>query len=239
MSANPFPEHLRGEYDARLVDVLERQKKARQLQNALEQAHLWAPPRSILDVGCGTGLILANLSDTKTRVGCDVRGELFVRTDGIAFVQARANQPPFQHARFDLVLCMAMIEELADWRSALAAMAECVAQGGVLYVTFTNGRLLTRVYSLLERFGIYTSAAAWHYARKSLDFPLAGAPRGFDLHPLQDWQFVNVTPHLARAVMPSLRRLPVGIVAKAPSLLAPSFGYAWRKPILGTQVGRK
>lgn len=233
MSANPFPEHLRGEYDDQLFDLPERRKKARQLQTAFDQAQLWQPPRSILDVGCGTGLILANLDGGMKRVGCDVRGELFVPSATVAFVQAQANQLPFRRQSFDLVLCMAVIEELENWRAALEVLTECVAEGGVLYVTFTNGRWLTRIYALEELLGFRRNAVAWHYARNSLDYPLGRAKQGFDLNALKGWRCVDVTPYLARASMPVLRALPLEVVTKLVSWAAPSLGFAWRKPILG------
>lgn len=238
MPVSPFPEHLRAEYDAQLFNVGTRQQKARQLQSALQQAKMWHSPRRILDVGCGTGLILANLNGSVShKVGCDVRRELFVPTANVSYAQARANDLPFRPMTFDLVICLAVIEEIEDWLGALQAMAQCVAEGGVLYITMTNGRRLAQWYRLGNLFGIRVSDAAWHYVRSSVRFSFERVQHGFDLGALEGWEYTNMTPYLGRTVYPVLRMLPLGVAAVLLDAAAPSLAYAWRKPVALTQHG--
>ena len=129
--------------------------------------------------------------------------------------------------------CLAVIEELEDWRGTMEAMAECVAGGGVLYVTMSNGRWLTRAYEAAERMGKSVRASSWHYARASLKFPLEQAADGFGLRALEDWHFVDVTPYLARAAYGTLRGLPMSVTSRMVSVVSPSFAFAWQRLLNG------
>lgn len=234
MSTNPFPEELRGEYDAQLLNAQERGKKARQLREALGRAGLWKAPHEILDVGCGTGLILAKLdAEVTRRVGCDLRANLFLpeaRAAGVEFVRTNMSRLPFPADSFDMVLCMAVIEEPEDWRGALEEMARVVSPGGVLYVTFTNGKSMMTVYKLKEWLGRAVGEASWRYARASLRFTTAKPQSGYGLKALKSWRFVDVTPHLMAAAYPATRYAPSWARETVGRVAAPSFAFAWQRP---------
>ena len=229
-----FQDSWRAEYQEHLLDPQERRDKARQLRDALDASRLWNVPAKILDVGCGSALTLAALdAPAVLRIGCDIRRELFLRAKvvhtQIEFVQADVSRLPFRHGEFDLVICLAVIEEVRDWRSMLQAMAQCVAPGGVLYVTMTNGKTLARLYTGVEKIGIRVRNGSRFYAQSSLRF--VGSPGdGFGITGVRGWQFVNVTPHLIRANLPFLRVIPLSILTRIFTLFAPSFGFAWRRP---------
>ena len=229
-----IPDELRAEYDQRVLDVKQRIAKAEQLRRALGRAGLWLAPAKILDVGCGSALILDALdAPNALKFGCDIRVGPFLHSNvdraQVIFVQGDARRLPFRECVFDLVVCLAVIEELAEWRESLEAMARCVAPGGVLYVTMTNGKTLTRWYSFANNVGIRVHAGWWFYAKSSLR--LLGLPaRGFGLDVFQGWRYVNVTPHLARATLPISCAVPVPLLAWLLKWIAPSFAYAWQRP---------
>lgn len=227
-----FPEALRVEYDGHVVDAPERAAKAAQLRWALQAAGVWNAPRTILDVGCGAGLLLAALEAPGAfKIGCDVRAELYqqIKSD-IQFVQASAETLPFAWEVFDLVFCVAVIEELSDWRGVLQYMARCVRRGGVLYVTFTNGPWLLRVYALVRRLGLRVPPSWQRYAEMSVRFARESPHDGMGVFALRGWRFVDVTPYLAQAHWRVLRILPRAFLSWLTRRFAPSFGYAWQKP---------
>lgn len=234
MAGSLFPEDLRNEYDVRVLDVEQRSDKARQLRDALESARLWQSPKNILDVGCGSALLLNALAaPNSNKVGCDFRIEPFLRAgldrSRVTFVQADADRLPFRKKAFDLVICLAVIEEIMDWRMAIQAMAECVSPGGVLYVTMTNGKTLSPFYSVLTKLGLRVETSWWHYAQSSLRFTAWSPADGFGIAALSGWRYVNVTPYLARASLPVMRALPLAVLSALVKYGASSFGHAWLK----------
>jgi ubiquinone/menaquinone biosynthesis C-methylase UbiE len=229
-------EILRHEYDPEVLDCAQRTQRAQRLYAALCAAGLWRPQARLLDVGCGSGLLLAALGgDTRQRIGCDVRQSLYVHTREqvgcVLFTQADAICLPFPDGTFDLVTCLAVIEELTDWRGALQEMARCVAPGGVLYVTVTNGRLLTPLYTWVERLGVHVRASAWAYSVSSLRLTEAEPEAGFSVPALATWRYIHLTPYLARSQWAWLRLLPWPYLNWCMHYFAPSLGFAWQRPI--------
>jgi SAM-dependent methyltransferase len=230
-----FPDALRSGYDPQVLDIRARTRRAARLHAALCAAGLWPAGARILDVGCGAGLLLGALGyDTRLRVGCDLRRTLYLQAQEqagrVLFIQCEAIHLPFPAAWFDLVTCLAVIEEFADWPAAVEEMARCVAPGGILYVTVTNGRLLVPLYRVAERAGTRIRADWWAYARASLGLMNAGPERGLGVRALAGWRYVHLTPYLARGQWPWLRSLPLSWLDRALSRLAPSFGFAWQRP---------
>ena len=230
-----FHDALRPEYDPQVLDAERRAKLARRLHRALCAAGLWPRRGRLLDVGAGSGLLLASLGDgVSLRVGCDLRRELFLhawpRAHPFPFVQADGSRLPFSGGYFHLVTCRAVIEEFPDWRAALTEMARCVAPGGVLYVTITNGKLLLPLYTLARKIGVRIPASWQTYARNSAPLSREHPERGFDLPALRGWAYIHLTPHLMRSAWPFLRFAPFPLLNGAARLLSPTFGYAWRRP---------
>jgi ubiquinone/menaquinone biosynthesis C-methylase UbiE len=234
MSANQFDRGLRAEYDPYLFDVVERRKKAQQLQAALKAAQRWQPPQSILDVGCGTGLIPANLdAPNALKVGCDIRSELYLKNDtdrAIAFAQANCARLPFVGKRFELVTCLAVIGEFPDWRAAVTEMARCVAPGGCLYITVANSPALLKKYALEEKLGRAVRLSSKSYANACLPMFEQDPARGWELPALAGWDYIDVTPYLARAAAPALAVVPIGITSRLMHYAAPSLGHLWKRP---------
>jgi SAM-dependent methyltransferase len=79
-------------------------------------------PRSILEVGCGTGTFLRSLSGWTGRlVGVD-NDETYVdalKAQGFNARKGTAEQLPFDDAEFDVVVSSYTAHHLADWSSAL------------------------------------------------------------------------------------------------------------------------
>ena len=83
-----------------------------------EQARL-AQAKAILDVGCGTGVITGELTQSPARVvGLDIDRVMlsFARRqeDGITFTQGDAHALPFTDGSFDVVVCHYLLLWLDD-----------------------------------------------------------------------------------------------------------------------------
>jgi SAM-dependent methyltransferase len=238
--APSFPDALRSEYDPEVLDVGERTKRAARLHAALSAVGLWPGGVRILDMGCGSGLLLNALgTETRQRVGCDARRSLYLQVreqaGSILFTQCEGHRLPFRNGCFDLVTCLAVIGELPDWQSAVEEMARCVAPGGVLYITVANGRFLLLLYSVAERFGRRIRVSWREYARASLPMTERAPEQGLGVDALAGWRYVHLTPHLARSQWPWLRLVPLSLLDWLVSRVAPSFGFAWQRPRMSSR----
>jgi 2-polyprenyl-3-methyl-5-hydroxy-6-metoxy-1,4-benzoquinol methylase len=104
--------------------VEESADKTQEILRALDRNHL--VPRTICDIGCGAGAVLADLQRALPQ-SCQLAG-YDVSPQAIELAQGRANErlhyflgafPPSDAARFDLLLVLDVIEHLEDYFSFL------------------------------------------------------------------------------------------------------------------------
>jgi ubiquinone/menaquinone biosynthesis C-methylase UbiE len=98
---------------------------AHESRTAWIRQHLPKEVRSILDVGCGNGLVTNRLLDLcPTVVGCDLAAEP-IKQLACEAIRADATALPFPDRSFDLVMSLEMLEHLPDElrASALGEMA--------------------------------------------------------------------------------------------------------------------
>ncbi|WP_428263011.1 class I SAM-dependent methyltransferase [Haliangium sp.] len=97
--------------------------------------------RRVLEVGCGTGLILARVGTFAAEaVGVDLsRGMLTrARERGLTVVQGSATALPFADACFDVTCSFKVLPHVPDIRAALAEMARVTRPGGHVLAEFYN-----------------------------------------------------------------------------------------------------
>ncbi|MDQ2701031.1 MAG: class I SAM-dependent methyltransferase [Actinomycetota bacterium] len=106
------------------------------------------PSGSVLDVGCGTGVVATRLADA----GYDVTGvdpsagmlEHLRENDArVTAVQGSATELPFEDSGFDLTMCVAVMHHIADPHAVHAALGEMVRvtrPGGLILVWDHNPR---------------------------------------------------------------------------------------------------
>ncbi len=130
-----------GFYDLPLVQRL----VYRPVQDAVVAALRTTPPRRILDVGCGTGLLATRLSrefDGATLVGCDFSHGMLVHARGhgapVAWVQGDAQRLPFRDASVDAIVSTEAFHWFPDQRRALAEFIRVLVPGGRLLVALVN-----------------------------------------------------------------------------------------------------
>ncbi len=110
--------------------------------------------RDVLEVGCGTGLILQRLARlAHTARGVDLSEGMLAhaRTRGLDVTQADATHLPFPDASFDIAVSFKVMAHVEDVRTALAEMARVVRPGGYVAVEFYNRRSIRSVIKALKR----------------------------------------------------------------------------------------
>jgi SAM-dependent methyltransferase len=97
------------------------------------------PPQArVLDAGCGSGRNMVELVRYGTVTGVELSptSVALARARGAGeVVEGSVMQMPFEPASFDLVVCLDVIEHLADDLEALRELRRVVAPGGSLLIT--------------------------------------------------------------------------------------------------------
>jgi ubiquinone/menaquinone biosynthesis C-methylase UbiE len=110
----------------------------------------------MLDVGCGTGFVIALMIDTFDEIhGIDPTRAMLDKVDAssgkVTLHEGVAEALPFADGAFDLVTAYSVFHHLADHRPALAEIARVLRPGGVLYVDLEPNRAFWRALDSVER----------------------------------------------------------------------------------------
>lgn len=105
----------------------------------------WASPRHVLDVGCGTGLLLrmlaARLPDAESFVGIDAAPGMIRTAKSMAddsrlrFSGGVAENLPYPDESFDLVVSTTSFDHWQDQNAGLGECARVLASSGQLILT--------------------------------------------------------------------------------------------------------
>lgn len=101
---------------------------------------------SILDIGCGTGLMSESLVSENMVWGVDISAGLLgkAREKGIRTVLGSADALPFQDGVFDLVVCMGVLPYYTDPDAICRQIARVTRPSGRIVVTATTNSWLIR-----------------------------------------------------------------------------------------------
>lgn len=101
----------------------------------------WVRDRSVLEVGCGTGLLLRRFAAlAREAVGVDLSPGMLAhaRARGLTVVEGDVGALPFPDGRFDVAVSFKTLPHVPDLGQALAEMARVVRPGGILVVEVYN-----------------------------------------------------------------------------------------------------
>lgn len=101
----------------------------------------FAKGRDVLEVGCGTGLLLARFADFARRAaGIDLSDGMLerARARGLDVTQGSATALPFEDASFDVACSFKVLAHIPDIERAMSEMFRVVRPGGVVIGEFYN-----------------------------------------------------------------------------------------------------
>jgi demethylmenaquinone methyltransferase/2-methoxy-6-polyprenyl-1,4-benzoquinol methylase len=133
---------------------------AGRISRFLERSHR-AGARRVLDVGCGTGILVSDLLNLYGSATCLVEFDLaedMLRVNSAKFpgaiigrVCADAQTMPFSDACFDLAVCFSALPHMPDKSAALCQILRVLRPGGVICVGHLMGsNELNAFHSSLE-----------------------------------------------------------------------------------------
>jgi len=122
-------------------------------ESELAAAAPYCTGRRVLEVGCGTGLVLEPLSRMASKaVGIDISPGMLARAKerGLEVHEACATALPFPDASFDCVVSFKVLAHVEAIQAALAECSRVLAPGGHLVLEFYNRHSLRHFVKIVK-----------------------------------------------------------------------------------------
>jgi ubiquinone/menaquinone biosynthesis C-methylase UbiE len=113
----------------------------------------YAYGKTVLEVGCGTGLILDRVARfARSAVGIDLSAGMLVKAQqrGLRVAQASATALPIATASVDVAYSFKVLAHIPDIQGAMREMARVVRPGGWVLAEFYNARSLRRLVKAVK-----------------------------------------------------------------------------------------
>ena len=107
----------------------------------VETVKRYGAGKDVLEVGCGTGLLLARFRDfAKTTRGIDLSPGMLekAKARGLDVVEGSATSLPFEDKSFDVACSFKVLAHIPDIAMALSEMVRVVRPGGYVIAEFYN-----------------------------------------------------------------------------------------------------
>ncbi len=107
----------------------------------VETVRRYGVGKDVLEVGCGTGLLLARFAEwARSAKGIDLSPGMLekARARGLSVVVGSATSLPFEDASFDVACSFKVLAHVPDIGAALAEMTRVVRSGGFVVAEFYN-----------------------------------------------------------------------------------------------------
>jgi ubiquinone/menaquinone biosynthesis C-methylase UbiE len=119
----------------------------------VELVERYARGKAVLEVGCGTGLLLHRTARFASRAtGIDLSGGMLMKAQqrGLRVAQASATALPLATASVDVAYSFKVLAHIPDIQGALREMARVVRPGGWVLAEFYNARSLRRLIKAMK-----------------------------------------------------------------------------------------
>ena len=119
----------------------------------VELVERYATDKDILEVGCGTGLILHRTARfARSAFGIDLSAGMLMKAQqrGLRVAQASATALPIATASIDVAYSFKVLAHIPDIQGAMREMARVVRPGGWVLAEFYNARSLRRLVKAVK-----------------------------------------------------------------------------------------
>jgi ubiquinone/menaquinone biosynthesis C-methylase UbiE len=119
----------------------------------VEIVERYGKDKDVLEVGCGTGLILGRVEEfARSAVGIDLSGGMLAKAAarGLAVAQASATDLPIATASVDVAYSFKVLAHIPDIAGTMREMARVVRPGGFVIAEFYNARSLRRLVKAVK-----------------------------------------------------------------------------------------
>lgn len=119
----------------------------------VEIVERYGKDRDVLEVGCGTGLILDRVAGfARSARGIDLSAGMLAKAAGrgLAVAQASATELPIATASVDVAYSFKVLAHIPDIQGAMREMARVVRPGGYVLAEFYNARSLRRLVKAVK-----------------------------------------------------------------------------------------
>jgi ubiquinone/menaquinone biosynthesis C-methylase UbiE len=119
----------------------------------VELVERYAAGKTVLEVGCGTGLILHRAARfARHAIGIDLSAGMLAKAQqrGLRVAQASATALPIATGSVDVAYSFKVLAHIPDIQGALREMARVVRPGGWVLAEFYNARSLRRLVKALK-----------------------------------------------------------------------------------------
>jgi len=119
----------------------------------VELVERYATGKAVLEVGCGTGLLLHRTARfARHAIGIDLSGGMLQKAQarGLHVMQASATALPLATASVDVAYSFKVLAHIPDIQGALREMARVVRPGGWVIAEFYNARSLRRLIKAMK-----------------------------------------------------------------------------------------
>jgi ubiquinone/menaquinone biosynthesis C-methylase UbiE len=119
----------------------------------VEIVERYAKDKDVLEVGCGTGLILHRVGGfARNATGIDLSGGMLEKAAarGLHVAQGSATELPIATASVDVAYSFKVLAHIPDIAGAMAEMARVVRPGGYVIAEFYNARSLRRLVKAVK-----------------------------------------------------------------------------------------
>jgi ubiquinone/menaquinone biosynthesis C-methylase UbiE len=119
----------------------------------VEIVERYGQDKDVLEVGCGTGLILGRVHEfARTATGIDLSSGMLAKAAerGLAVAQASATDLPIATASVDVAYSFKVLAHIPDIAGTMREMARVVRPGGHVIAEFYNARSLRRLVKAVK-----------------------------------------------------------------------------------------
>ncbi|HEX4419937.1 MAG TPA: class I SAM-dependent methyltransferase [Kofleriaceae bacterium] len=177
----------------------------------VELVERYAAGKDLLEVGCGTGLILHRTARiARSAAGIDLSGGMLMKAQqrGLRVAQGSATALPIATGSIDVAYSFKVLAHIPDIAGAMREMARVVRPGGWVLAEFYNARSLRRLVKALKSPSAVSATTNDEHVFTRYDDP--AAIRGY-LPPELDW----VASRGIRVITPVAKILEVPVLGSA------------------------